>query len=152
MYNSYFGGLLIFSFIHLTFLCVTSSQIIRPSFQFHLYIFMITSMHSILAKFYLCIFLTLPSPTQSNCPSPLLFSISCSSAQHNVFRCGNKSQFLSPLSYLSHLHVPGLSDISDVERNLSELSVTSSVDSGFRGSGHSFRLRDRSPVRCKCAE
>ncbi|XP_078361963.1 uncharacterized protein LOC144646297 isoform X2 [Oculina patagonica] len=69
-------------------------------------------------------------------------------AQHNVFRCGNKPQFLSPLSYLSHLHVPGLSDISDVERNLSELSVTSSVDSGFKGSGHSFRLRDRSPVRC----
>ncbi|XP_058959697.1 uncharacterized protein [Pocillopora verrucosa] len=71
------------------------------------------------------------------------------SSQHNVFRCGNNSpQFLSPLSYLSHLHVPGLSDISDVRRNLSELSVTSSVDSGFRGSGHSFRLRDRSPVRC----
>ena len=83
-------------------------------------------------------------------PFALVFSISRSPAQHNVFRCGNKPQFLSPLSYLSHLHVPGLSDISDVKRNLSELSVTSSVDSGFKGSGHSFRLRDRSPVRCKC--
>lgn len=89
------------------------------------------------------------SPTHSNCPSALVFSISRSPAQHNVFRCGTKPQFLSPLSYLSHLHVPGLSDISDVKRNLSELSVTSSVDSGFKGSGHSFRLRDRSPVRCK---
>lgn len=92
------------------------------------------------------------TPPQSNSSSALLFSISCCPAQHNVFRCGNKPQFLSPLSYLSHLHVPGLSDISDVERNLSELSFTSSVDSGFKGSGHSFRLRDRSPVRCKCVE
>lgn len=83
-------------------------------------------------------------------PFALVFSISRSPAQHNVFRCGNKPQFLSPLSFLSHLHVPGLSDISDVKRNFSELSVTSSVDSGFKGSGHSFRLRDRSPVRCKC--
>lgn len=73
-------------------------------------------------------------------------------AQHSV--CGNtKSQFLSPLRYLSHLHVPGLSDISDVERNLSELSVTSSADSGFKGSGHSFRFQvPGSPIRCKCAK
>ncbi|XP_029194545.2 uncharacterized protein LOC114960355 isoform X4 [Acropora millepora] len=68
-------------------------------------------------------------------------------SQHSV--CGNtKSQFLSPLRYLSHLHVPGLSDISDVERNLSELSVTSSADSGFKGSGHSFRFQvPGSPIR-----
>lgn len=104
---------------------------------------MITSMHFALWNSHF------GSPTHSNCPSALVFSISRSPAQHNVFRCGNKPQFLSPLSYLSHLHVPGLSDISDVKRNLSELSVTSSVDSGFKGSGHSFRLRDRSPVRCK---
>lgn len=107
------------------------------------FVVMITSMHFALRNSHF------GSPTHSNCPSALVFSISRSPAQHNVFRCGNKPQFLSPLSYLSHLHVPGLSDISDVKRNLSELSVTSSVDSGFKGSGHSFRLRDRSPVRCK---
>ena len=96
------------------------------------------------------------SVTQCNSLSPLLFLSPVSLAQHNVSRCGNtKSQFLSPFQYLSHLHVPGLSDISDVERNLSELSVTSSVDSGFKGSGHSFRLHaPGSPVRlrCKCTE
>lgn len=87
-----------------------------------------------------------------------LFSLSLLPvAQHNVSHSGNnKAQLLSPLKYLSHLHVPGLSDISDVERNLSELSVTSSVDSGFKGSGHSFRLHVPGspglPVRCKCME
>ena len=98
-----------------------------------------------------------PPPTQSNSPSPLLFLSPLSLAQHNVSRCGsNMPQLLSPLKYLSHLHVPGLSDFSDVGRNLSELSVTSSVDSGFKGSGHSFRLHapgsPGSPVRCKCVE
>ena len=82
----------------------------------------------------------------------ILFLSPVSVAQHSDY--GNtKSQFLSPLRYLSHLHVPGLSDISDVERNLSELSVTSSVDSGFKGSGHSFRCQvPGSPIRCKCAK
>ena len=28
--------------------------------------------------------------------------------------------------------------------------VKKSNVAGFKGSGHSFRLRDRSPVRCKC--
>ena len=95
-----------------------------------------------------------PYLTQSNSRSPLLFLSPVSLAQHNVSRCDNtKPQFLSPLKYLSHLHVPGISDITDVERNLSELSVTSSVDSGFKGSGHSFRLQaPGSPVRCKCIE
>ena len=121
-----------------------NSVVLRKCFIFiACTVVMITGMHSALWLFSLLLFIL-------TVPFALVFSISRSPAQHNVFRCGNKPQFLSPLSYLSHLHVPGLSDISDVKRNLSELSVTSSVDSGFKGSGHSFRLRDRSPVRCKC--
>ena len=106
-----------------------------------------------------CLFLYFFPPAPSlMCTLWPLFSLSLLPvAQHNVSQCGNnKAQLLSPLKYLSHLHVPGLSDISDVERNLSELSMTSSVDSGFKGSGHSFRLHAPGspglPVRCKCME
>lgn len=144
-----------FCYVTKTSLCFVSHSFIwnvHPvTFCLEFWLQFIFSQHHHSLHLFVCYY---PCPTQSNSRSPLLFLSPVSLAQHNVSRCDiTKPQFLSPLKYLSHLHVPGLSDITDVERNLSELSVTSSVDSGFKGSGHSFRLQaPGSPVRCKCIE